>query len=437
MVVAAVAQALGLHDMGSRSLAERLISFLRPRKMLLVLDNFEQVLDAAPHLVEWLAACSRLKILVTSRSVLHLSAEHDFPVTPLALPPPNAQPSVEEVEAAAAVRLLLARARAARPEFALTDTNAIAVATVCRRLDGLPLAIELAAARLAHLPLAALLARLEQRLPLLTGGPQDLPARLQTMRDAVAWSYELLSPEEQWLFRRLAVFVGGFDLDAAEAVADASEVIGFDVLDGVASLIDKSLLRLAADTGSNPRFTMLETIREYGLERLKASGESTNVREAHATYFAELAAAVRPQMDGPDQASIIARLEAEQDNFRAALAWAIEQADAATALRLTANLWKFWLLSSRLTEGRDWLEQSLAVPGDAPAATRIGAIYGAGSFARLQADYGLAAARARRAWRWRAALAISSTRRDRCTCLGWLPITKETSIRRGPCTMKH
>ena len=197
MVVAAVAQALGLQDMGSRPLAERLIDFLRPRQMLLVLDNFEQVLDAAPHLAEWLAACPRLKLLVTSRSVLHLSGEHDFPVTPLALPPSDAQPSVDEVAAAAAVRLFLARAQATRPDFALTDTNAAAVAAVCRRLDGLPLAIELAAARIAHLPLAALLLRLEQRLPLLTGGPRDVPARLRTMRDAIAWSYDLLSPEEQ------------------------------------------------------------------------------------------------------------------------------------------------------------------------------------------------------------------------------------------------
>ena len=285
LVVAAVAQALGLQDMGRRPLAERLVGFLRSRQTLLVLDNFEHVLDAAPHLAEWLAASRRLKLLVTSRSVLHLSAEHDFPVAPLALPPEKAQPSVDEVEAAAAVRLLLTRARAARPDFALTDTNATAVAAVCRRLDGLPLAIELAAARLAHLPLTALLARLEHRLPLLTGGPRDLPARLRTMRDAVSWSYELLSPEEQLLFRRLAVFVGGFDLDAAEVVANVNGVIGLDVFDGVASLIDKSLLRPAAEGECNPRFTMLETVREFGLEQLKASGESRKVREAHASYF--------------------------------------------------------------------------------------------------------------------------------------------------------
>jgi predicted ATPase/DNA-binding CsgD family transcriptional regulator/transcriptional regulator with XRE-family HTH domain len=394
LVAGTVAQALGLQDMGNRPLTERLIQFLHLRQMLLVLDNFEQVLDAAPLLAEWLAASPRLKLLVTSRSVLHLSAEYEFPVMPLALPSAEAQPSVEEVKAAAASQLFLARARAARPDFALTETNATAVATLCRRLDGLPLAIELAAARLAYLPLAALLERLEQRLPLLTGGPRDLPARLRTMRDAVAWSYELLSPQEQLLFHRLSVFVGGFGLEAAEAVAEASGEIGVDVFDGVVALIDKSLLRRAVETGSNPRFSMLETIRESGLEQLEVSGEARNVREAHAIYFADLAESVRPQIDGSHQGSIIARLESEQDNLRVALAWAIERSDAATALRLTANLWKFWLLSGRVTEGRDWLERSLEVQGAAPPAATIGVLYGAGSFARLQGDYELAAARA-------------------------------------------
>ena len=221
LVVAAVAQALGLQDMGSRPLAERLVGFLRPRRMLLVLDNFEQVLEAALHLVAWLSACPHLKLLVTSRAVLRVSAEHDYPVTPLALPPSRAQPSVEEVAAAGAVQLFLARAQATRPDFALTDTNAAAVAEVCRRLDGLPLAIELAAARLAHLPLAGLLRHLDQRLPLLTGGPRDLPARLRTMRDAIAWSYELLSPEEQVRFGGSPSSSGGSTLDAATEVASA------------------------------------------------------------------------------------------------------------------------------------------------------------------------------------------------------------------------
>ena len=235
------------------------------------------------------------------------------------------------------------------------------------------------------LPPQALLERLDERLKVLTGGARDAPARQRTLRDAIAWSHDLLAAHEQTLFRRLAVFAGGCTLEAVEAVANADGDL--DTLEGMSSLVDESLLREIEGPGDEPRFAMLETIREYGLERLEVSRESGTVQERHATYFASVAEALRPHLYGPDQGRTIGQLEAEQGNMRAALAWAIEHADAATGLRLAANLRKFWLLRSQLTEGRDWLEQTLAMPGDAPAATRIDALYGVGSFARLQGDY--------------------------------------------------
>jgi tetratricopeptide (TPR) repeat protein len=277
------------------------------------------------------------------------------------------------------------RAQAAKPAFALTDENAAAVAEICRRLDGLPLAIELAAARIKLLPPQALLDRLGDRLKVLVGGARDAPARQRTLRDAISWSHDLLSEHDQTLFRRLAVFAGGCTLEAMEAVANAAGDL--DILEGMTSLVDESLLREIEGPDDEPRFAMLETIREYGLERLDVSGESDTVQERHATYFASVAEALRPHLYGPDQGRTIGQLEAEQGNIRAALAWAGEQADAATGLRLAANLRKFWLLRSQLTEGRHWLEQTLAMPGDAPTATRIDALYGIGSFARLLGDY--------------------------------------------------
>ncbi|MCD6034106.1 MAG: hypothetical protein K0S78_6292, partial [Thermomicrobiales bacterium] len=243
------------------------------------------------------------------------------------------------------------RAQAAKPDFALTDANAAAVAEICRRLDGLPLAIELAAARIKILPPQALLERLGERLKVLTGGARDAPARQRTLRDAIAWSHDLLAPHEQTLFRRLAVFAGGCTLEAVETIANADGDL--DTLEEMSSLVDESLLREIEGPDDEPRFAMLETIREYGLERLEASRESGTVQERHATYFAGVAEALRPHLYGPDQGRTVTRLEAEQGNMRAALAWAIEHADAATGLRLAANLRKFWLLRSQLTEGRD------------------------------------------------------------------------------------
>jgi predicted ATPase len=413
LVVGAIAQALGLQDTGSRSLAERLVDLLRPRRTLLVLDNFEQLLDAAPQIAALLAACPGLKALITSRAVLHLSGEHDFPVPPLALPPTGARGSVDRVRESAAVRLFLARARAARPDFVLTETNSAAVAAVCRSLDGLPLAIELAAARIAHLPLAALLQRLEQRLPLLTGGPRDQPPRLRSMRDAIAWSHELLSPDEQVLYRRLAVFVGGFVLDAAEAVAGvvSGELQVASVapastppfhlplstfhstLDLVASLVDKSLL-FREEREDEPRYGMLETIREFGLERLAASGEEATMRDAHAAWCLDLAERAEPALlRRADLAHCLNRQETEHPNLRAALGWLAATGPGERLLRLAGALTWFWYFHSHLGEGRGWLERALTVGDREGAAVRAKALTGSGMLAHFLGDEEQAVAR--------------------------------------------
>jgi predicted ATPase/class 3 adenylate cyclase len=385
LVTSTVTSALGVREEGGRPVFEVLTAFLRDRQLLLALDNFEHLLPAAPVVSDLLRACPGVKILATSRAPLHLRGEREYPVPALALPDPSRPEPVAQLIQYEAIRLFVERAQAAKPAFALTDENAAAVAEICRRLDGLPLALELAAARVKLLPPQALLERLDERLKLLTGGARDAPARQRTLRDAIAWSHDLLSPHDQTLFRRLAVFSGGCTLEAVEAVGNADGEL--DTLEGMASLIDESLLRQIDGPGDEPRFAMLETIREYGLERLEVSRESGTVQERHATYFASVAEALRPHLYGPDQGRTISLLEAEQGNIRAALTWVVEQADAATGLRLTANLRKFWLLRSQLTEGRNWLEQTLAMPGNAPTATRIDALYGAGSFARLQGDY--------------------------------------------------
>ncbi len=358
LVLPGVAQALGVDQAGDRPLGEQLASVLRERHLLLLLDNFEQIVDAAPLVTDLLAACSKLKMLVTSRVMLRISGEHVFPVSPLALPDPGEGVTAERVGRAEAVQLFLARAAAVRPGFALTDENAPMVANICRRLDGLPLAVELAAARSNVLPPAALLARLGQRLPTLTGGPRDAPARLRTMRDAIAWSHGLLSPEERILFGRLAVFAGGFTLEAAQAVAGS----GGEVLDGVSSLVCASLLRQEGGPDAEPRFTMLETIREYALERLEVSGESEAARQTHATYYLAVAERLAAELYGPDQGRYLEALEREHDNFRAALAWSFEQEDP-LGPKLAVALGWFWRLHGHLREGRLWLERAVLDPG--------------------------------------------------------------------------
>ena len=381
LVIPSIARVLGLQDMGSRPLAERVVEFLRQRQMLLVLDNFEQVIAAAPQVTELLATCPSLKVLVTSRAVLHVSGEHELPVPPLALPRPGGDTAADEVASSEAVQLFVARARAARPGFALTETNAAAVATICRQLDGLPLAIELAAARIAHLPPAALLARLEQRLPLLTGGPRDLPTRLQTMRDAIAWSYDLLSSEEQRLFRHLGVFRGGFTLEAAEASCPPLSPSIFEV---IASLVDKSLLR-PEDREDEPRYRMLETIGEFSREQLVRAGEDEAACQAHAAYFLALAQQAAGALHGPDVIAWLDRMESERDNLRGASDW-LAHRDPRHAAQLAIALHWFWRIRGPVSEGRRWTERLLLEAGTLPPDLRVHLLVRTGDFANIQGD---------------------------------------------------
>jgi predicted ATPase/DNA-binding CsgD family transcriptional regulator len=394
LVLPTIAQALAPREADAHPPAERLRGVLTNRRFLLVLDNFEQILTAAPRIARMLAEHQGLKVLVTSRAVLRVSGEWTFPVQPLGLPR-DAGTSPEATLAAPAVRLFAARAEAANPAFQLSPANAAAVVEICRRLDGLPLALELAAARLRHLTPEALLARMEQRLPLLTGGSRDQPERLQTMRDAIAWSYGLLHEGDQARFRALGVFVGGFTLDAAARVlADDSAESGAlpDTLDGIIALCDQSLLRHSEQQGEAPRFDMLETVREFALEQLAAGGEAERCRQRHAALFLELAEAAQPALTGPEQAYWLEVLDPEHDNLRAALRWAIETGQTAIACRLAAALWRYWHSRGHWTEGRAWLGQALAIPEEAPARARAEALLGAGALAFPQGDDAQAAA---------------------------------------------
>jgi non-specific serine/threonine protein kinase len=385
LVLSSVAQALGLSDRGKRPLAERLVGYLQPHDLLLVLDNFEQVVEAAPFVAELLIACPHVKALVTSRVVLHLTAEFDVPVAPLALPERVHDASWADISSSPAVRLFTARAQAANHAFELIEQNAMSVAEICARLDGLPLALELAAARITALPPAALLARLVRALPLLTGGARDQPDRLRTMRDAIAWSYDLLDEQERALFRRLSVFGGGFDLEAAMAIA--GDAPGLDTLDGVTSLVDKSLLRqVAGPLQDEPRFLMLETIREYGLEQLAAGGEEAEVRAAHAGYVMDVAERTHDQFYTPGYERVLARLDAEHDNVRTALAWAVDAGASEIGLRLARAMDNYWTVRGHYPEGRRWLDRALSMGDRAPSLARIRALLAAGWLARSQDD---------------------------------------------------
>jgi predicted ATPase/DNA-binding CsgD family transcriptional regulator len=395
LVASTVAQALGVREAGDKPLPERLEAFLRDRRFLLVLDNFEQVVEAAPLVAHLLVACPTLAVLVTSRVRLRLSGEQEYAIAPLGFPPESGHSSPDRVAESGAVRLFVERARAAKAGFALTEENAEAVAGIVRRLDGLPLAIELAAARVKVLPPPTLLARLEQRLPILIGGSRDLPARQQTMRDAVAWSHGLLSAEEQTLFRRLSVFVAGFTVEAAEAVVGALADPGADPFEGVAALLDKSLLRQEAGPEWEPRYGMLETVREFGLERLAASGEEQAVRAAHAAHVLALAEPASAGFVDPAYERWLARLDTEHDNVRAALAWGLERSGAdpaqvALGQRLAAALHGFWRTRCHFAEGRRWLEAALARDANAPAGLQSKLLWGAGAMVFFQRDHAAA-----------------------------------------------
>ena len=407
LVLSALAEALGLREVTGEELQETLKQYLRSKQVLLLLDNFEHLLAAAPLVANLLGTCPQLKVLVTSRTPLRLGGEHQFPVPPLPLPNATLPSPAEILAQCATVELFCQRAKAVAPDFELNVTNATTVAQICRKLDGLPLAIELAAARIKLLSPQALLERLDRRLQLLTGGARDLPERQQTLRDTLAWSYELLEASEQTLFRHLAVFVGGCTLEAVEVVcgSEADEQVQSSVLERLVSLVDNSLLvslcrGFARHEEGEPRFVMLETIREYALKHLSSSRETEETRRKHARYYLALAEAGQPElMVGKEEEweEWLARLEEEHDNLRAALRWAIDSQEVETGARLTRALWRFWAGRGHLSEGRRWLEAVLALDetdsrtGEAlptlPARTRARLLHVAGLLASTQGDY--------------------------------------------------
>jgi predicted ATPase/DNA-binding SARP family transcriptional activator len=428
LVATTIAQTLGLQESGDQPPLDRLNAYLRERQLLLLLDNFEQVLSAAPLVAELLQAAPELKVLVTSREALHVRGEQEFPVPPLSVPPlvesrglsaesprmrgspelPTLKAQFSTLIQYGAVALFVQRAAQAKPEFALTEANAAAVAEICRRLDGLPLALELAAARVKLFAPEALLARLQNRLQLLTNGSRDAPARQQTLRDAITWSYDLLEEREKQLFRRLSIFVGGCTLDAAEAVCDdyglriadcslptvvpaishgQSAVRNEEVLNSAASLADKSLLRHGETTDGEPRFRMLETIREYGLECLAASGELELLQRCHAEFFVALAEEAEPRFFGRERPVWLARLEADHDNLRAAFDWC-QAADSPLALRLAGALAWFWNFGGHLKEGWQRVRAVLDVPTE-DMTLRARALWAVGAMSWIRGDLSL------------------------------------------------
>ena len=376
LVVPTIAQTLGLRDVEERSLFESLKVFLRDKHLLLLLDNFEQVLEASPALVKLLLACPSIKILVTSRAVLHVEGEYEFSVPPLSLPDPLHLPAPEELLRYGAVALFVQRAQAVKPNFVLSGDNAAAIAQICIRLDGLPLALELAAARSKLLPPQALLGRLTHRLAVLTSGRQDTPTRQQTLRNTISWSYDLLNAEEQGCFRRLAIFVGGCSLEAAEAVCSATADLSLPAMDLVTSLLDRSLLQQSDPGGEEPRLLMLETIREYALESLADSGELEATGGSHAMYYLVLAEQGEPELFEHQQRLWVGRLMRDTENLRAALLWSQTHQRKEQLLRLAGNLGHFWYMCGRFSEAMLWIETALReVAPDVAVSARIKALY--------------------------------------------------------------
>jgi predicted ATPase/serine/threonine protein kinase len=394
LVVSAVARALGVRESGDLPLEQAIAEHLRGRgRTLLLIDNFEQVADAAILVQELLDACPELNVLVTSRQALRIYGEQEFPVPPLPLPSPGALFSTTTLMECASVALFVQRAAAGRPDFTLTPKNAAAVVEICCRLDGLPLAIELAAARVKILPPAELLTRIERPLELLTGGARDLPERQQTLRQAIKWSYDLLPAPEQTLFRRLSVFAGGATLEAIEAVCDTTEDLGIDVLAGVTALVDNSLLVQRAAEEREPRFVMLETFREYAREQLIEHGEDQATARAHAAYMLVLAEEEHLGMSPGERESWLRLCDSEADNFRAASRALIAAGDADWALRLGVALFRFWEQRDHLTEGRETLNRMLAMDSAASRTRlRARALYCAAVLADIQAELDIAQA---------------------------------------------
>ena len=383
LVIPTVARSLGMAESGGQPLLEMLRSYLRDRRLLLVLDNFEQLLDASPPVARLLSACAGLTVLITSRAPLRLRGEQEYPVRPLPVPDLARIPALEEAMDSPAVQLFVERGREVASAFVLTRSNVVAVAAICRRLDGLPLALELAAARVRSLSPTELLARLDRSLPLLTGGARDFPERQRTMRAAIGWSYQLLREPEWRLLDRLSVFRGRWVLEAAEAVGAGGDILVEDLLDLLSSLVEQSLVVAEAEEEGSTWYRMLVPIREYAEERLEQSGEAGATRRRHAEYYLALAERAKPELTGRRQVEWLERLEWENDNLRAALEWSTAN-EGTLALRLAAALWPFWYMHSH-AEGRRWLECALTHQGEPPA-LRAEALLGAGTLAWAEAD---------------------------------------------------
>ena len=382
-IPSAVARTLGLKEEADLPMRELVARFLAPRDLLLVLDNFEHVLDGATMVAEWLAKAPGLQCLVTSRAALHVTGEQEFDVPPLDVPP---DPDAPSAAASEAVQLFTDRVRALAPDFEPDERTLPDIAWICRRLDGLPLALELAAARTKALPVAVIRGRLDQSLELLTHAARDVPERHRSLHAAVSWSYGLLTPAERAFLRRLSVFRGGWSLEAADSVTRASHELGSDALDLTTSLLDESLIRRQADARNEARYDMLETLREYGRERLTEGGEADDAAGRHASWFLELAEQAAPLLTGPDRGAWLDRLERELDNFRAAMRWAIDQGRVELGMKLGAALWRFWQIRAHIGEGRVVMAELLALDVDVDPGVRARALSAAGSLAYWQAD---------------------------------------------------
>ena len=392
LVPSVVAQALGVPEVAGRPLLEAVKTHLHDKELLLVLDNFEQVAEAGPVIEKLLTGAPKLKVLVTSRVVLSLRGEQEYLVPPLQPADPERLPDLPTLRQIEAVLLFTQRALAANPRFRVTEQNAPAVAEITSRLDGLPLAIELAATRTKVLTPQQMLPRLQKRLSILTSGARTLPERQRTLRGAIAWSHDLLDDAERRLFARLSVFTGGWTLESAEAVCHPEE-LGLDALGGLTSLVDKSLVRRSEPAGADPRFSMLETIREFALEQLAAGVDLEPVLRRHAEYFLDMAVEAEPHLTGDDQGQWLDRCDLEHPNIRTALRWAIEAEEADRAQEAAGALWRFWQQRGHLAEGWRQFEEILAMPsGQGQTPARAKALIGAGGIAWWQQDRAAAGA---------------------------------------------
>ena len=389
LVIPTIAQRLSVLDQSNFTPLDGLTLFLRERRMLLLLDNFEQIVAASPEVSRLLGDCPDLSLIVTSRVPLRIDDEREFPVAPLPVPPAG-KGRADAVADLAAVDLFVQRARAAIPDLPVCDDEREVIAEICRRVDGLPLAIELAAARIRSLTLDEMLDRLDQRLPLLVSGGREGPIRQLTMRDTIAWSYDLLNADEQRLFRRLAVFTGGFAPETADALCGD---VGIDPSSCAGSLIDQSLVRRVTRPGQPERWRLLETVREFALEQLEASGELDAAREWHAGYFTALAVDAEAHLVGSEQVAWLDRLDREHDNLRATLRWALDARDVERCLAISTGLWRFWERRGHFSEARSLLEQIINLAtGTRPTLAYSGALFGLGRMQYVQGDFGHARA---------------------------------------------